>query len=112
MFFKEKERGIVQTSGIAVLALKKSNDCWQSYIEPNKQRKGLHGSNRGYLQDLYDCTVLLLDLGCRYSELASLKWKDTDLVNGCVRMWRSKVNNESVLFLTDRAKAILRRKDA
>lgn len=60
--------------------------------------------------DTYEFVVLLLDLGCRHTELSSLKWKDVDLNNRSVRLYRSKVNNESTLLLTDRALEVLKRR--
>ena len=48
--------------------------------------------------DAYDLIVLLLDTGARYSEIADLEW------------WRSKVQNESILFMTDRVHSILTRR--
>jgi integrase len=54
------------------------------------------------LQDCYDLVVLLLDTGARYGEIADLRWNQIDLENRLVRLWRPKVQNESVLFMTDR----------
>ncbi|MHB1231567.1 MAG: tyrosine-type recombinase/integrase [Burkholderiales bacterium] len=62
------------------------------------------------IQDNFDFIVLLLDLGCRYSELSKLKWHDVDLVNRMVRLYRGKVNNESYLYLTNRAYEVLARR--
>ncbi len=52
--------------------------------------------------------VLLLDLGCRYSELASLQWKDVDLKNKTVAVYRSKTGGETILQMTNRTAAIFR----
>jgi integrase len=57
--------------------------------------------------DTMQFTVLLLDLGCRYGELANMKWDQVDLESGFIRVWRSKVKNESVLLVTDRVRSIL-----
>lgn len=57
--------------------------------------------------DTFEFIVLLLDTCARFSEISSLKWEDVNLEEGWIRLWRSKVNNETILYLTDRAKAVL-----
>lgn len=58
--------------------------------------------------DQRDLAVLLLDTGARYTEGASLRWRDIDLVNGTINLYRSKVGNASNLKLTARALSLLR----
>jgi integrase len=60
------------------------------------------------MDDLYDFIVMLLDTGARYSELATLTWQRIDLAEKAILLWRPKVNNESVLYMTDRVFDILR----
>ena len=52
--------------------------------------------------------VLLLDLGCRYSELASLRWEDVDTMKKTVALYRSKTGGETILQMTNRTAAIFR----
>ena len=59
------------------------------------------------MDDLYDFLVMLLDTGARYSELSNLTWQQIDLNQRTVSLWRSKVKNESILFMTDRLYEIL-----
>ncbi|WP_076591794.1 tyrosine-type recombinase/integrase [Herminiimonas arsenitoxidans] len=54
------------------------------------------------LQDAYDLTILLLDVGGRYSELANIEWARIDMDTRIIHLWRSKVSNGSVLYMTDR----------
>ena len=61
-------------------------------------------------QDAYDLATCLLDLGGRYSEITNLKWSDIDLTKGTIALWRNKVQNESTLGMTKRAKAVLQRR--
>lgn len=61
-------------------------------------------------QDNYDLAILLLDTGARYSEIASLSWNQIDLEEGSLRLWRSKVQNESLLFLSRRSLETLNRR--
>jgi integrase len=61
-------------------------------------------------QDAYDLTILLLDTGARYSEIAEIKWKDIDLRKKTMSIYRKKVDNESVLGMTSRAHQILTRR--
>lgn len=64
------------------------------------------------MQDNYDLIVILLDTGARYSEIATLTWDQIDLKAGIIKLWRSKVENESVLFMTTRVAAIFANRQA
>lgn len=63
------------------------------------------------LQDCYDLIVVLLDTGARYSEVANIEWQQIELATKTIRLWRTKVQNESVLFMTDRVHEILSRRE-
>lgn len=65
-----------------------------------------------YLQDAYDLVILLLDTGARYSEIANIEWNRIDLVSKSIHLWRSKVQNETVLYMTDRVFNVLSRRAA
>lgn len=65
---------------------------------------------RHHLQDNYDLVVILLDTGARYGEIAKLKWKQIDLEKRTINLWRSKVSNESILFMTKRVFEVLERR--
>jgi integrase len=59
----------------------------------------------------HDLVVLLLDTGARLNEIAMLPWRSVDTVGfQWVRLYRSKVQNESILALTARASAMMRRR--
>lgn len=60
--------------------------------------------------DAYDLIVVLLDTGARYSEIADLEWSRIELESRTIHLWRSKVQNESILYMTDRVYAILSRR--
>ena len=62
---------------------------------------------RQQLQDLYDLVILLLDTGARCSEIRRLQWDDIDLELGTIRLWRSKVGNEGLLYMTARSRGVL-----
>lgn len=61
-------------------------------------------------QQHYDFIVMLLDTGARFSELATLEWSAIDLETKTINLWRPKVRNESILYMTDRVFNILNRK--
>lgn len=61
-------------------------------------------------QDAYDFVVVLLDTGARYDEIGSIRWEQVDLENRLIRVFRSKVKNDSVLHMTDRLYDILKRR--
>ncbi len=60
--------------------------------------------------DNYDLVVLLLDTGARYSEIAKIEWASIDLKSREIRLWRPKVKNESILYMSDRVYRVLKRR--
>lgn len=64
------------------------------------------------MQDAYDLTVLLLDTGARYGEIAQLRWQQIDLDARLIRLWRPKVRNEGIIFMTSRVHRILSQKNS
>lgn len=87
-------------------------------LDPFRQSNGLaapelrSGRRLKELQANYDLVVMLLDTGARYNEIATLKWDQIDLETQSIRLWRSKVANESVIFMTRRVEDILTRRFA
>lgn len=85
-------------------------------VDPRRPVKGMPpyeqrpAETRREMQDLFDFLVLLLDTGARHSELATLEWGRVDLSQRTISLWRPKVKNESVLFMTDRAFEVLSRR--
>lgn len=62
-------------------------------------------------QDNYDLTIMLLDTGARYGEIAKLTWAMVDVQDfSWVHIYRSKVQNEGVLSTTARMREVLRRR--
>jgi site-specific recombinase XerD len=61
-------------------------------------------------QDNFDLVVFLLDTGCRYSEAATIPWSSIDLDENTIHLFRSKVQNESFLYMTDRLRDVLKRR--
>lgn len=61
--------------------------------------------------DNYDLVIMLLDTGARFGEIAGLTWTRVDKAEfKTIELVRTKVGNRSVLTMTDRASAILRRR--
>lgn len=58
--------------------------------------------------DAYMLTMVLLDTGARYNEVAKLGWSQVDLSAGTINLYRSKVQNESILTLPRRTLTVLR----
>ena len=85
-------------------------------LDPKREGKGLpkYEMRSDYLkqvmQDAYDLVVILLDSGGRYSEIANLEWSKVNLLTQTLTVWRSKVNNETPLAMTDRVHEILNRR--
>lgn len=65
---------------------------------------------RTQMVDVYDLVILLIDTGARYSEIATIDWTSINLEERTIRLWRPKVRNESVLYMTDRVYSVLKRR--
>ena len=63
------------------------------------------------LHDNYDLVILLLDTGARYSEIAKIKWDQIDLEDRSIRLWRPKVSNESIIYMTSRVFDVLSKRN-
>ncbi len=61
-------------------------------------------------QDNYDLTILLLDTGARYGEIAGLTWNKVNLDDRFINLWRPKVKNESIIYMTSRVYQIMKRR--
>ena len=59
------------------------------------------------LVDAYHLSVLLLDTGARYNEIATLRWAQVELDTGRIDLFRSKVQNESRPRIPERSLQIL-----
>lgn len=85
-------------------------------LDPNRQPSEFWNATaqsidrRRTHQDNYDLVVLLLDTGARYSEIANIAWEQIDLTEKTIQLWRSKVSNESTLFMSDRVAVVLDRR--
>jgi len=82
-------------------------------LSPNRLKengKRIGGAARDNQQDLHDLVVLLLDTGARHGEITALPWSAIDLNNKTIKLYRSKVENESTLYMTKRVKAVLTRR--
>jgi integrase len=62
------------------------------------------------LHNTYDFVVTLLDTGARHSEIATLEWSSIDLGAKTIRLWRPKVRNQSILYMTERLHRVLQRR--
>jgi integrase len=51
-----------------------------------------------------------LDTGARFSEIATLEWSKIDLQHRTMGLWRAKVQNESILYMTERVFEVLSRR--
>lgn len=85
-------------------------------LDPERQANGLAFSenrfndHQKFMQDNYDLIVILLDTGARYGEIANIKWSQINLEQKSISLWRPKVQNESIIYMTDRVFEILRRR--
>lgn len=66
--------------------------------------------HNGKVQDDYDLCILLLDTGARLNEIQRLEWKQINLEERTIDLYRPKVRNRSVLFMTKRVHEVLTRR--
>lgn len=87
-----------------------------SELNPKREVCGLPEYNnrseitKRVMEDNYDLVVLLLDTGARYSEIAAIEWSSINLKTKEIRLWRPKVKNESIIYMSDRVYRILKRR--
>lgn len=85
-------------------------------LDPRREVKGLPPYEdrlpemKRTMQDAYDLVVVLLDTGARYSEIANIEWSRIDMKDRTIHLWRPKVQNEAILYMTDRVFDILSRR--
>jgi len=85
-------------------------------LDPKREAKGFRpyglrdAETQRSLQDPYDLAVLLLDTGARYSEIANIEWERIHMDKREIHLWRPKVQNETILYMTDRAFGVLQRR--
>jgi len=85
-------------------------------LDPYREGQGLPSLSmrsdelKRAMQDAYDLVILLLDTGARYSEIANIPWRKINLKDRSINLWRSKVENETTLYMTDRVFAVLSRR--
>jgi integrase len=66
-----------------------------------------HAAGTGDWQyEIHDVVVLLLDTGARYNEI-SLEWKQVDLKQKTLDLWRGKTDSVSYVNMTDRVHRVL-----
>jgi integrase len=70
-----------------------------------------HASGTGDWQfEIHDVVVMLLDTGARYNEIARLEWKQVDLKQKTLELWREKTDTASYVYMTDRVHRVLQRR--
>lgn len=63
-----------------------------------------------HIQDARDVFVALLDTGARVGEVCALKWRDINIDEGTIHLYRQKTRNTSILHMTNRLQAVMRRR--
>jgi integrase len=85
-------------------------------LDPYREGKGLkpyaQRSNelKRNLWDAHDLVILLIDLGARLNEVQTLEWKDINLEEKVLHIWRHKTKAESILHMTDRVYEVIKRR--
>ena len=70
-----------------------------------------HGTGVGdWKYEMHDLVVMLLDTGARYNEIARLEWKQVDVKQKTLELWRGKTDTASYVYMTDRVHRVLQRR--
>lgn len=102
----------VDTGKLRYLSVEEEKRLLKS-LDPRREVKGLSPYEeripllKREMNDMYDFFVLLLDTGGRHGEICTLEWSRINLDERTISLWRPKVKNESILFMTDRVFDIL-----
>jgi len=108
----KKDNAVKPASGrLVYLSLTQERDLL-AQLHPDTEIRGIsmESDKVEMRQDSWDLTVLLIDTGARYNEIAQIKKDAIDLKRGEIHIYRSKVKNESVLTMTNRVRTILERR--
>lgn len=87
-------------------------------VDPRRDVKGLAPYEdhipriKTQMQDVHDFIIILLDTGARHGEICTLEWSQINFTHRSIALWRSKVKNESILFMSDRVFDVLSRRYA
>lgn len=86
-------------------------------VDPQREVKGLAPycerteELRREMQDVHDLVIMLIDTGARHSEITTMKWSAINLTDRTIKLWRSKVQNQSLIYMTTRVYEILTRRN-
>ncbi len=67
-----------------------------------------NGKNKDFVLDNYHFVIIILDTGCRYFEVAKLKWSDINFDKKIIKVWRTKNKIETNLIMTHRVENLLK----
>jgi len=77
------------------------------YMRTRKVRGAGAGEQKGDMEDLI---IVLLQTGLRHNEVARLEWRNVDLKNKTIEVWRKKTSEPSKLRMTNRVHQVLQRR--
>ncbi|TGU71635.1 site-specific integrase [Geomonas terrae] len=66
-----------------------------------------HGKNRSYYPEAADLVEVLVDTGCRLSEILNLKYEDINWDTNLISIWINKGDNPRSIPMTKRVRGIL-----
>ena len=84
----------------------------ENELHPDKNFGNYHISEdaRRFRQDAYDLWILFCGTGARFTEISKLEWSQVNLTNRTILLYRPKVDNETVLVMTDKVFDVLSRR--
>ena len=74
---------------------------------PYPKKSGIKDEQK---QNNYDLLVMLMDTGCRYTEVAAIHWSQIDLVKGHIHIKRQKGGANTILTISNQLREVLERR--
>lgn len=75
-------------------------------------RETNHGSRRGFYYEIADLVEVLLDTGCRLSEMLNLRYDDVNYETNLISIWVNKGDRPRSIPMTNRVRSILKTRQA
>lgn len=84
----------------------------ENELHPDKSFDNWHVGDEAkrFRQDAYDMWITFCGTGARFTEVSKLEWSQISLKNKTILLYRSKVDNETMLVMTDKVYEVFKRR--
>jgi len=84
----------------------------ENELHPDKKFGNYHigEQEKRFRQDAYDLWIIFCGTGARFTEISGLEWSQVNLRQRTILLYRPKVDNETVLVMTDKVYDVLKKR--